>query len=120
LLDLAAKGKEAWNAWRRVPANKRVYVTFRERRGSRKLRKNVEALAPFLAGRTGELNDIKLLSVAVDRLAKWHNLGLLCTPSMRCPGWRGSINLTTQNAIAAAKNGVTMRFSCDQYETGIM
>jgi Pentapeptide repeats (9 copies) len=27
-LDLAAKGKNAWNAWRRDPANKDVYVTF--------------------------------------------------------------------------------------------
>gem|GEM_PF-4568779 len=28
-LALAAKGKEAWNAWRRDPANKGVYVTFK-------------------------------------------------------------------------------------------
>jgi hypothetical protein len=27
-LDLAAKGKNDWNAWRRNPANKDVYVTF--------------------------------------------------------------------------------------------
>jgi hypothetical protein len=27
-LALAAKGKEAWNAWRRDPANKDVHVTF--------------------------------------------------------------------------------------------
>jgi hypothetical protein len=27
-LALAAKGKEAWNAWRRDPANKGVRVTF--------------------------------------------------------------------------------------------
>ncbi|MDQ6867294.1 MAG: hypothetical protein M3178_02335 [Pseudomonadota bacterium] len=27
-LDLAAKGKDAWNAWRRDPANKDVHVTF--------------------------------------------------------------------------------------------
>jgi uncharacterized protein YjbI with pentapeptide repeats len=27
-LDLAAKGKNTWNAWRRDPANKDVYVTF--------------------------------------------------------------------------------------------
>jgi hypothetical protein len=27
-LALAAKGKEAWNAWRRDPANKDVRVTF--------------------------------------------------------------------------------------------
>ncbi|HEX3495284.1 MAG TPA: hypothetical protein VHT48_07940, partial [Methylocella sp.] len=27
-LDLAAKGKDAWNAWRRDPANKDVRVTF--------------------------------------------------------------------------------------------
>jgi hypothetical protein len=27
-LDLAAKGKYTWNAWRRIPANKGVRVTF--------------------------------------------------------------------------------------------
>ncbi|MGH6821019.1 MAG: hypothetical protein ACREDU_09190, partial [Methylocella sp.] len=27
-LDLAAKGKYAWNAWRRIPANKGVRVNF--------------------------------------------------------------------------------------------
>ena len=27
-LDLAAKGKEAWNTWRRVPANRYEHVTF--------------------------------------------------------------------------------------------
>jgi hypothetical protein len=27
-LDLAAKGKHTWNAWRRIPANKSVRVTF--------------------------------------------------------------------------------------------
>ena len=27
-LALAAKGKDAWNAWRRDPANKDVHVTF--------------------------------------------------------------------------------------------
>lgn len=27
-LDLAAKGKDAWNAWRRDPASKDVHVTF--------------------------------------------------------------------------------------------
>jgi hypothetical protein len=27
-LALAAKGKDAWNAWRRDPANKYVRVTF--------------------------------------------------------------------------------------------
>jgi uncharacterized protein YjbI with pentapeptide repeats len=28
-LALAAKGKDAWNAWRRNPANKDAYVTFK-------------------------------------------------------------------------------------------
>ena len=27
-LALAAKGKDAWNAWRRDPANKDIHVTF--------------------------------------------------------------------------------------------
>jgi hypothetical protein len=28
-LAIAAKGKEAWNSWRRDPANRDVYVTFK-------------------------------------------------------------------------------------------
>ena len=52
-------------------------------------REDLETVAPFLAGRTEELkdwDDIKILSVAVDRLRKWSRPGLLASaiPRMRC------------------------------------
>ncbi|HEY5226326.1 MAG TPA: FAD-dependent oxidoreductase, partial [Methylovirgula sp.] len=45
------------------------------------LRQHIAALAPFLADRIGEIatwDDVKLLTVAVDRLKLWHRPGLLC------------------------------------------
>lgn len=49
--------------------------------GIEKFRENIEALAPFMAGRTSELKsfgDVKLLIVAAGRLPLWHRPGLLC------------------------------------------
>jgi 2-polyprenyl-6-methoxyphenol hydroxylase-like FAD-dependent oxidoreductase len=72
------------------------------------LRGRIAALAPFLADRVGELesfDDVKLLSVAVDRLPLWHKPGLLCigdaAHAMSPVGGVG-INLAIQDAIAAA------------------
>ncbi|MCV9939092.1 FAD-dependent oxidoreductase [Boseaceae bacterium BT-24-1] len=66
------------------------------------------ALAPELADRSGELiswDDIKLLSVAVDRLERWWRPGLLCigdaAHAMSPIGGVG-INLAIQDAVAAA------------------
>ena len=45
------------------------------------LRDHISALAPFLADGVGELesfDDVKLLTVVVDRLPLWHKPGLLC------------------------------------------
>lgn len=76
--------------------------------GIEKLRENIEALAPFLGGRTSELagfDDVKLLTVAVDRLPVWHKPGLLCigdcAHAMSPVGGVG-INLAIQDAIATA------------------
>jgi 2-polyprenyl-6-methoxyphenol hydroxylase-like FAD-dependent oxidoreductase len=76
--------------------------------GIETLRKNIAELAPFLADRTGELasfDDVRLLTVAVDRLATWHKPGLLCigdcAHAMSPVGGVG-INLAIQDAIAAA------------------
>jgi len=52
-----------------------------QQKGLPEFRKDLESVAPFLRGRTDELkdwNDIKLLSVAVDRLVQWSRPGLLC------------------------------------------
>ncbi|MGH6935105.1 MAG: FAD-dependent oxidoreductase, partial [Methylocella sp.] len=72
------------------------------------LRGKVAALAPFLADRVGELesfDDVKLLTVAVDRLPLWHKPGLLCigdaAHAMSPVGGVG-INLAIQDAIATA------------------
>jgi 2-polyprenyl-6-methoxyphenol hydroxylase-like FAD-dependent oxidoreductase len=71
-------------------------------------RARVGALAPFLGDRVNELADweqIKLLTVRVDRLRHWHRPGLLCigdaAHAMSPIGGVG-INLAIQDAVAAA------------------
>jgi 2-polyprenyl-6-methoxyphenol hydroxylase-like FAD-dependent oxidoreductase len=63
---------------------------------------------PFLAGRVDELktwDDVKLLTVAIDRLRTWYRPGLLCigdaAHAMSPVGGVG-INLAIQDAVAAA------------------
>ncbi len=77
-------------------------------KGLRAFRDELESLAPFLKGRTEEVasfDDIKLLTVGVDRLKKWHRPGLLCigdaAHAMSPVGGVG-INLAIQDAVAAA------------------
>jgi 2-polyprenyl-6-methoxyphenol hydroxylase-like FAD-dependent oxidoreductase len=71
-------------------------------------RAEVAAVAPLLADRVRELktwDDIKLLTVKVDRLARWWRPGLLCigdaAHAMSPVGGVG-INLAIQDAVAAA------------------
>jgi 2-polyprenyl-6-methoxyphenol hydroxylase-like FAD-dependent oxidoreductase len=71
-------------------------------------RKRVLAMSPFLADRVGQLqswDDIKLLSVTVDRLRQWWRPGLICigdaAHAMSPIGGVG-INLAVQDAVAAA------------------
>jgi 2-polyprenyl-6-methoxyphenol hydroxylase-like FAD-dependent oxidoreductase len=78
------------------------------RRGLDAFRAEVAALAPFARDRVGELRDwdmIKLLTVRVDRLRRWHRAGLLCigdaAHAMSPVGGVG-INLAIQDAVAAA------------------
>jgi 2-polyprenyl-6-methoxyphenol hydroxylase-like FAD-dependent oxidoreductase len=77
-------------------------------RGLDAFRTAVVRLAPYLFDRVGELtdwDDIKLLTVAVDRLTQWWRPGLLCigdaAHAMSPIGGVG-INLAVQDAIAAA------------------
>jgi 2-polyprenyl-6-methoxyphenol hydroxylase-like FAD-dependent oxidoreductase len=77
-------------------------------RGLPAFRAGIESIAPFLRGRTEELKtweDIKLLSVAVNRLRQWSRPGLLCigdaAHAMSPIGGVG-INLAVQDAVAAA------------------
>jgi 2-polyprenyl-6-methoxyphenol hydroxylase-like FAD-dependent oxidoreductase len=71
-------------------------------------RAGVVDMSPFLADRIGELkswDDVKLLSVTVDRLRKWWRPGLLCigdaAHAMSPIGGVG-INMAVQDAVAAA------------------
>jgi 2-polyprenyl-6-methoxyphenol hydroxylase-like FAD-dependent oxidoreductase len=71
-------------------------------------RQRVTDMSPFLADRIGELkswNDVKLLSVAVDRLQRWWRPGLICigdaAHAMSPIGGVG-INMAVQDAVAAA------------------
>jgi 2-polyprenyl-6-methoxyphenol hydroxylase-like FAD-dependent oxidoreductase len=77
-------------------------------RGLPAFRETIENVAPFLRGRTEELkswDDIKLLSVAVDRLRHWSRPGLLCigdSAHAMSPIGGVGINLAIQDAVAAA------------------
>lgn len=76
--------------------------------GIEAFRNRVVELSPFLADRIGELksfDDVKLLSVAVDRLRQWWQPGLICigdaAHAMSPIGGVG-INIAVQDAVAAA------------------
>jgi 2-polyprenyl-6-methoxyphenol hydroxylase-like FAD-dependent oxidoreductase len=77
-------------------------------RGLDALRADIAAIAPFVHDRISELrdwDDIKLLTVVVDRLRRWCRPGLLCigdaAHAMSPVGGVG-INLAIQDAVAAA------------------
>jgi len=79
-----------------------------QRRGIEALRADIVQLNPFLRDRVGELrgwDDIKLLTVQVNRLREWYRPGLLCigdaAHAMSPIGGVG-INLAIQDAVAAA------------------
>ena len=78
------------------------------RRGLDAFRASVAALMPFAADRVAEIrgwDDVKLLTVRVDRLRQWYRPGLLCigdaAHAMSPVGGVG-INLAIQDAVAAA------------------
>ena len=77
-------------------------------RGLESFRDEIARLAPFVRERVAELvswDDIKLLTVVVDRLRRWYRPGLLCigdaAHAMSPIGGVG-INLAVQDAVAAA------------------
>jgi 2-polyprenyl-6-methoxyphenol hydroxylase-like FAD-dependent oxidoreductase len=77
-------------------------------KGLPSFRDDIAEVAPFLRERVDELKDwkdIKLLSVAVDRLRQWSRPGLLCigdSAHAMSPVGGVGINLAIQDAVAAA------------------
>ena len=91
-------------------------------RGLDAFQRSIAEIVPFLADRVAELrdwNDIKLLTVVVDRLRRWYRPGLLCigdaAHAMSPIGGVG-INLAVQDAVAAANilSGPLVRGACTE------
>jgi 2-polyprenyl-6-methoxyphenol hydroxylase-like FAD-dependent oxidoreductase len=90
-----------------VPAPKGA-VTEMQAKGIEDFRAAIVELAPFLQDRVAELrdwNDVKLLTVTVNRMRRWHRPGFVCigdaAHAMSPVGGVG-INLAIQDAVAAA------------------
>jgi 2-polyprenyl-6-methoxyphenol hydroxylase-like FAD-dependent oxidoreductase len=79
-----------------------------QQRGLDALQNEILRIAPYLGGRVRELKNweqIKLLSVRINRLKQWHRPGLLCigdAAHAMSPAGGVGINLAIQDAVAAA------------------
>jgi 2-polyprenyl-6-methoxyphenol hydroxylase-like FAD-dependent oxidoreductase len=79
-----------------------------QRKGLESFRAGIVEIAPYVADRVGEIrdwDDVKLLTVVVDRLPKWYRPGLLCigdSAHAMSPVGGVGINLAVQDAVAAA------------------
>jgi 2-polyprenyl-6-methoxyphenol hydroxylase-like FAD-dependent oxidoreductase len=98
-------GGDYWQAG--LVVRKGAYEEIRAR-GLPALRENITKLAPFLGDRVNALktwDDIKLLTVQVDRLEQWYREGCLCigdAAHAMSPVAGVGINLAIQDAVAAA------------------
>lgn len=79
-----------------------------QQRGLEAFREDIRRIAPYLGDRVNELHDweqIKLLSVQINRLRRWYRPGLLCigdAAHAMSPAGGIGINLAIQDAVAAA------------------
>jgi 2-polyprenyl-6-methoxyphenol hydroxylase-like FAD-dependent oxidoreductase len=79
-----------------------------QKNGIEAFRQNIRQIAPYLDDRVNELKDwdqIKLLTVRINRLPCWHRPGLLCigdAAHAMSPAGGVGINLAIQDAVAAA------------------
>ena len=77
-------------------------------RGLDAFRESIRQLAPWLGERVEELRDweqVKMLTVQINRLKRWHRPGLLCigdAAHAMSPAGGVGINLAIQDAVAAA------------------
>jgi 2-polyprenyl-6-methoxyphenol hydroxylase-like FAD-dependent oxidoreductase len=77
-------------------------------RGLEEFRRSIVQLAPYLSGRVDELKDwedVKLLTVQLNRLRQWYRPGLLCigdAAHAMSPAGGVGINLAIQDAVATA------------------
>jgi 2-polyprenyl-6-methoxyphenol hydroxylase-like FAD-dependent oxidoreductase len=96
---------EHWQCGYVIPKGSAAEV---RRRGLEAFRADVARLAPWVADRVGEIrdwDDVKLLTVKVDRLRQWYRPGLLCigdAAHAMLPIGGVGINLAIQDAVAAA------------------
>ncbi|MGE0120893.1 MAG: FAD-dependent oxidoreductase [Dongiaceae bacterium] len=104
ILALIYRG-DYWQCGYVIPKDSSALI---RRDGLPAFRENLARLAPFFRDRVDELqswDQVKLLTVRVDRLARWHRPGLLCigdaAHAMSPVGGVG-INLAIQDAVAAA------------------
>ena len=76
--------------------------------GLDRFRESLSLIAPFLAGRVDEIRDweqIKILTVQINRLRRWYRPGLLCigdAAHAMSPAGGVGINLAIQDAVATA------------------
>ena len=76
--------------------------------GLDEFRRCISLIAPYLGDRVQELQDweqVKLLTVQINRLRRWHRTGLLCigdAAHAMSPAGGVGINLAIQDAVAAA------------------
>jgi 2-polyprenyl-6-methoxyphenol hydroxylase-like FAD-dependent oxidoreductase len=79
-------------------------------RGLAAFRESVVGMSPFLADRVGQLkswDDIKLLTVTVDRLRQWWRPGLICigdSAHAMSPIGGVGVNIAVQDAVAVANH----------------
>jgi 2-polyprenyl-6-methoxyphenol hydroxylase-like FAD-dependent oxidoreductase len=79
-----------------------------KKRGLHEFRNSILQIAPYLDGRVDELRDweqIKILTVRINRLRRWYRPGLLCigdAAHAMSPAGGVGINLAIQDAVAAA------------------
>jgi 2-polyprenyl-6-methoxyphenol hydroxylase-like FAD-dependent oxidoreductase len=80
-----------------------------KRRGMGEFRAEIARIAPFLDDRVDQLRDwdqVKLLTVQLNRLRQWYRPGLLCigdAAHAMSPAGGVGINLAIQDAVAAAR-----------------